>query len=90
MTSLFRFAELKNSLISLVFPLPASPETKTVFPFPSKAELRNDSNSSSSRSLPTRTGSDRTPVFKLDTAGLVLPRRNVLVLLQPHNYGGES
>src|SRR3990172_6962090 len=57
----FFLAALRNSRESLVLPLPASPETKTVLPFPSKAKLKNASNASSSRSLPTRTGSHKIP-----------------------------
>lgn len=57
----FFLAIFKNSVESLVFPAPASPEIKTVTPFPDKAASKHRFNSSSSFFLPTRIGSAKVP-----------------------------
>jgi len=54
------FTEFKNSVTSRVFPIPASAEIKMVLPLPSIAVWRSRLSSSSSLSLPTRTGSAKT------------------------------
>jgi len=51
------FVHFRNSLVSLVFPVPASPEIKIVFPLPLMACFRWCSSFASSCSLPTNFGS---------------------------------
>jgi hypothetical protein len=51
------WAKFKNSLESLVFPHPASPEMKIVLPFPFFTSEKHSSNFLSSSVLPTSLGS---------------------------------
>ena len=55
--ALFFFVIFRNSIMSLVFPLPASPDISTVDPLPLHAKSRKLSNLASSCCLPANAGS---------------------------------
>ena len=66
----FRFAESIKSVISLVLPAPASPETTITVSFPLLECSKDFSNSKNSNSLPTKDGSLRIPKLILENESL--------------------